>query len=250
MISGVVITLQEEDNIEECVKALQEVCSEVIVMDTGSTDNTISIAEQAGATVYQTKWLGYGPTKNFANSKATNDWILSVDADEVLSPGLIVEIQNLKLNQGEIYAINMLTNYCGTWIRHSGWYPMFKKRLFPKPIAKWSDREVHENLEYPNHIQVKKLSGIIHHYSYKNKEDHIQKSDRYALEGAKQLIKEGKNPSIIKKVFGPPFRFFRMYILRAGFLDGKNGFLLAVRESNMVKKRYEYYNKLKNNETL
>ena len=249
MISGVVITLQEEDNIEKCVLALKQVCNEVIVMDTGSTDKTMSIAEKCGARVLETKWLGYGPTKNYANSKATNEWILSVDADEVLSPELIQEINNLQLDKSCIYSMNVLTNYCGTWIRHSGWYPMYKKRLFPRSIAKWSDREVHENLEFSDTIRVKKLSGIIHHYSYKTKEDHIRKADRYALEGAKQLIKVGKKPSIFKQVLGPPFRFFRMYILRAGFLDGKNGFFLALRESNMVRKRYMYYNKLKNHET-
>ena len=128
MISAVVITLNESKNIGPCVQALSKLTDDVLVLDTGSTDDTIHQAELAGAEVYSTEWKGYGPTKNFAVQYAKYDWILSIDADEILTDELIHEIKHLELEINKIYAINILTYYCGTWIKHSGWFPSYKKR--------------------------------------------------------------------------------------------------------------------------
>lgn len=248
MISAVVITLNESINIEDCIKSLQLVTNDVVVMDTGSTDDTIQIAKKLGARVYQTDWLGYGPTKNHAVQFAKHDWVLSIDADERISHELAQEIQQLSLEEDKVYAINILTNYCGTWIKHSGWFPSFKKRIYHKKVVQWDDREVHENLILDKINTVRKLKHVLLHYSYRTPEDHWNKGKRYAKQGAEQLIKKNKQVSIIKILFGPAFRFFRMFLLKRGFLDGRAGFQLARREARMVKWRYEFYNKLKKNE--
>lgn len=247
MISAVVITLNEAINIKDCIISLKGVTDDIVVMDTGSTDNTIEIAKEAGARVFQTKWLGYGPTKNHAVTFAKYDWILSIDADERINQELAAEIKQLKLNTKHIYAINILTNYCGTWIRHSGWFPSFKKRIYHRNTVQWDDREVHENLILDHTNQVIKLDGVLLHYSYRTSEDHWKKGQRYAKQGAEQLMKKNKRVSIFKILFGPAFRFFRMYILKRGFLDGQAGFQLAIREARMVKWRYDFYKKMKKN---
>lgn len=247
MISAVVITLNEAINIQDCVKSLKRVTEDVVVMDTGSTDNTTEIAKKAGARVFQTDWLGYGPTKNHAVMFANYDWILSIDADERITNELADEIKQLHLEKHKIYAINILTSYCGTWIKHSGWFPSFKKRIYHRDSVQWDGREVHENLVLDNTNQVVKLENVLLHYSYRTSEDHWKKGKRYAKQGAEQLIKKNKRVSIFKILFGPAFRFFRMYILKRGFLDGHAGFQLAKREARMVKWRYDFYKKMKKN---
>ena len=251
MISAVVIAKNEEKNIGNCVEALSKVTDDIIVLDSGSTDRTVEIAESFGAHVVHVKWQGYGPTKNLAIEHVKYPWILSIDADEVLSQELIEEIKLLGLTPKNIYAINILTNYCGKWIYHSGWYPSYKKRLYHSGFVKWDEREVHENLSWSDReIKVVRLKNKLLHYSYPTAADHFRKTDAYAKLGAEHLVKSGKNVSLVKKVFGPGFRFFRMYILKRGFLDGKAGFLLALRESAMVRKRYDYYKRLKNEESI
>lgn len=241
MISAVVIALNEERNIGDCVSALKKLTDDVILLDSGSTDNTVQIAEKCGAKVYKISWQGYGKTKNLAPQFAQFPWILSIDADEVLTDALIHEIKNTSLDPKHVYAINILTNYCGYWIRHSGWFPSFKKRLYHSSFVRWDDREVHENLTWEDDIKVVNFENILHHYSYRTAEDHERKADKYARLGAEHLITSNKKVGLLKQFFGPYYRFFRMYILKLGFLDKKAGFLLALREAKMVAMRYQYY---------
>lgn len=247
MISAVVITLNESINIESCVLTLLKLTDDVLVLDTGSTDDTIEIAKKAGAQVFETEWKGYGPTKNVAVEYAKHDWVLSIDADEILTDELIQEIKDLTLDVNKVYAINIITYYCGTWIRHSGWFPSYKKRLYNRKQVNWDSREVHENLILGKNQSVQYLKNLIRHYSYRTANDHIRKARLYALKGAQELINRNKSPSWIKRSFGPAFRFFRMYLLRLGILDGKAGFYLALREARMVRWRYNFYNELKKN---
>jgi len=250
MISAVVIAKNEEKNIGNCVQALSKVSDDVIVLDSGSIDKTIEIAESFGARVISVQWAGYGPTKNLAKDFSKYKWILSIDADEVLSDELIEEINTLGLNPKNIYAINILTNYCGSWIYHSGWYPSYKKRLYHTDFVEWDKREVHENLTWEDSdVRVLRMKNKLLHYSYPTAKDHYRKADSYAKLGAEHLVKTRKTVPLIKKVLGPSFRFFRMFVLKRGFLDGKAGFLLASREAGMVRKRYEYYKKFKNEES-
>ena len=245
MISAVVITKNEEKNIRDCVEALLRLTDDVIVLDNGSEDNTIEIARNAGAVVHIVPWQGYGKTKNRASDFSQYPWILSIDADEVLTDELIAEIKATELHSSHVYAINILTNYCGSWIKHSGWFPSYKKRLYHSGIVRWDDREVHENLILPNNAKVIHFKNVLKHYSYRTPEDHILKGKRYARLGADHLINSGKKVSLIKQYLGPIYRFFRMYILKMGFLDKKAGFLLALREARMVLWRYQYYRQLK-----
>lgn len=244
MISAVVITLNEARNIEDCVKALKQVTDDVIVLDSGSSDGTQEIATKNGAKVISIKWKGYGPTKNMANDLVKNDWILSIDADEVLTPELIEEIKQTELDPQNIYAINILPNYCGEWIYHSGWFPSYKKRLYHRHTVRWDEREVHENLSWQGDRNIVRFKHVLHHYSYRTAQDHLLKGEKYALLGAKHLVANGKKVAWIKQTFGPAFRFFRMFVLQLGFLDRKAGFLLAKRESRMVALRYKYYREL------
>lgn len=245
MISAVVIAKNEEKNIQECVEALLLLTDDVVVLDTGSEDKTIEIAKEAGAQVHEIPWQGYGPTKNRAPEFSKHKWILSIDADEVLTDELIQEIKNTKLIETSVYSINILTNYCGSWIKHSGWFPSFKKRLYHSDFVHWDDREVHENLVLVEGAKVVNFQHVLKHYSYRTAQDHIVKGKRYALLGAEQLIKSEKNVSWIKQNFGPGFRFFRMYILKLGILDRKAGFLLALREARMVAWRYAFYREMR-----
>ncbi len=246
MISAVVIAKNEEARIGACIEALVKVTDDVILLDSGSSDKTANIAASKGAIVKHIKWRGYGPTKNLGVEYAKYDWILSIDADEVLSDELIEEIKTLGLNPKHIYAINILTNYCGKWIYHSGWYPSYKKRLYHSNFVEWDQREVHENLTWEdNDVVVKNLNNKLYHYSYPTAEVHFEKADQYAKLGAEHLIKSGKNVPVVKRMFGPMYRFFRMYILKLGILDGSAGFLLAYREAGMVRKRYKYYKMMK-----
>src|SRR5574343_216918 len=167
-ISAVIITFNEEKNIERCIQSLRKVADEIIVSDSHSTDNTVKICQQLGAKVIVHEFIGYGATKNFANQQATHQWILSIDADEALDENLIAELQQLKthLDENLVYQVQRLNNYCGKWIHHGGWYPDRKVRLFNKQQVKWNLAEVHETLETPKHISTQVLNGKLQHYSY------------------------------------------------------------------------------------
>jgi len=251
MISAVVISLNEERNIHDSVSALLQLTNDVVVLDSGSTDKTVDIARTLGAKVVSIEWQGYGKTKNLAIEYVKHPWILSIDADEVLTPELIEELKDIKLDKNNIYAINILPNYCGHWIKHSGWYPSYKKRLYYTPEVQWDDREVHENLTWSGTKEIVRLKNPLHHYSYRTAEDHRRKGDHYAKLGARHLVEKNKKVPLVKQYLAPSFRFFKMYVLKLGFLDKKAGFLLALREARMVNWRYQYYRSLKkNNENL
>ncbi|RMF23241.1 MAG: glycosyltransferase family 2 protein, partial [Bacteroidetes bacterium] len=128
-ISAVVITRNEERNIARCLEALRQVCTDIVVVDALSTDRTPDICRDCGVRLFQKEWENYSANKNFGNAQARHDWVLSIDADEVLSPELVATLQNLQPQTGCVYALDRLNNYCGVWVRHSGWYPNWKVRL-------------------------------------------------------------------------------------------------------------------------
>ena len=180
-ISAVIITKNEAANIQRCIGALQQVVSEILIVDSYSTDQTVTIAEEMGVKVIQKEWKGYGPNKNFGNRLATYDWILSIDADEVLSAELIQTLQNLVLDQRQVYAVNRLVNYAGHWVYYSGWHPDWKIRLFHKSAVQWDEEAlVHEQLIIPTTKTVTPLEGVLYHYSYKSKADHWNRIEQYA----------------------------------------------------------------------
>ena len=227
-ISVTIITLNEERNIERCILSVKDVADEIIVLDSFSTDLTQSICLRNNVRFEQRKWEGYSQSKNYLNELAQFDYILSLDADEALDDELKEEILRLKtLNEPEIYSLNRLTNYCGKWIKHSGWYPDVKVRLFPKKGSYWSGEYVHEELVFPANIQVNQLNGHLEHYSYYSYKDHRRRADIYSTLTAKKMYKLGKRASIIKPFLSGIMRFVKMYFLERGFMDGKMGFKIA-----------------------
>jgi glycosyltransferase involved in cell wall biosynthesis len=226
-LTAVIITFNEARNIKRCIASLQGVADEIVVVDSFSTDATPNICKGLGVQFHQREWKGYSKQKNFGNGLASNDWILSVDADEALSEDLKTSIINEKENGSRVnFSFNRLTNYCGKWIRHSGWYPDAKVRMFDRTQDDWKG-EVHEKLTVDS-TKVKKLKGDLLHYSYHSVSDHVKRTDKYSTLGAQELFESGKRASIFKLIFNPWLKFNRMYFLRLGFLDGMAGFTIAL----------------------
>lgn len=191
-ISAVIITHNEENNIEDCIKSLKGIVDEVIVVDSFSTDNTQQICERLGANFFQRKWEGYSSAKNWGNSLSKGNYILSIDADERLSEKLRSSILIHKHNLTGTYTFNRLTNYCGRWIKNSGWYPDKKTRIFPKEGSFWNENALHEKLVFTSQLQDTFLEGDLLHYSFSSIERHISKINNYTTIEASEAYKAGE----------------------------------------------------------
>lgn len=245
--SVVIICNNEEATIGQCIQAAKQVSNDIIVVDSGSTDNTPSIVKASGAHFFEYEWKGYSANKNFGNGKAKNDWIISLDADEVMDNELISIIKNLKPSKGTVFQLNSLVNFEGQWIRHSGWFPVWKHRIFNKQEVAWNDSLVHEDLSPLEDKKIVKLNGVLLHYSFKDKEDHLKRIETYAKLRAQEWIQKKKSPSILKRFFGPSFRWFRTYILKLGLLDGKAGWYISANNAKMIRKQIQFFDQLKSN---
>ncbi len=228
-VSCVIITYNEEQNIGACIKSVQNVADEIIVVDSYSQDKTTGIAESLGARVFYKKFNGFGEQKAYAIAQATHDWILSVDADEILTPELQNSILTVKQNPAfDGYGLNILTNYCGKWIKHCGWYPKRKLRLLDKTKGYINDNKVHEGFEMNNpNAPTGLLKGDLLHYSYKTISEHSRKIQLYTELAAKHMAEKGASISLLKIILGPKWTFFYLYIIRHGFLDGYWGYVLC-----------------------
>ena len=246
-ISAVILSKNEEDRIRRCIESVRDVVDEVIVIDSGSTDATVDIATSLGAKVYSIEWLGYGESKNFGNTKAANNWILSLDSDEWLSEELQQEIRSIALTERCIYKMNRSNIYLGKVIHYSGWSPDWVYRLFNKAEVGWNDNLVHEKLVYPHDYQISKLRGALMHDSYRSIADHKSKTEKYAMLKAKSWVEKGTAPSILKRYFGSIFKGIHSYIIKLGVLDGKEGLIIAKMNTYLVKKQMEYYDELNTN---
>lgn len=242
--SAVIITKNEAHNIERTLIALQEVCTDIVIVDSGSTDATIAICERLGVRVISYDWKGYAANKNYGASCCENDWVLSIDADEVLSDELINSLSEIQLVENTVYSLDRFTNYCGQWIRHSGWYPEWKPRLYQRTQVHWQGDFVHETLAIPKNFNLIRLEGKLLHYSYTSSEDHLERIERYAQLSAQQLFAQHKKTGFLKLWLAPVFRFFKTYILKRGFLDGKNGWIISCRNASMVHRKYRLLNDL------
>lgn len=243
-ISVVIICQDEEDNIARCIRSVQSISDDIIIVDSGSTDHTIEIAKDLGARIFQCEWEGYGKSKNYGNSKAKHDWILSIDADECLDKKLTQTILNTPLQKNSIYQVNVLTNYCGKWIRYSGWHPLWRSRLFYNHDHSWNNAVVHEQLTNTTGKNIVQFQGKLLHYSYPTASFHKAKSEQYALLKAQQWIEAHHNPSLIKKCLGPTFRFVRTYFFKFGFLDGRAGWQIAKGNYSMMRQAIQFYHKI------
>ncbi len=244
-LTVILISLNEEKHIAKTLEAAKKVADEIIVADSGSTDGTRNICEQYAVHFLSRSWTGFGDQRNFAVSQASHDFILALDADEVLSDELISIIQEEK-NKGftaDVFDLDRLNNYYGKFVQHGIGYPDHITRLYNKHKAQWNNRAVHEYLEYDRSIQPKLLKGKLLHYTTDSISDHIIKSDRYSSLSAQHYFEKGKpEPGFLKLVMSPAFRFFKSYILKMGFLDGWHGYILAKMHAKVV---FDKYAKLK-----
>ena len=237
-ITGVIITLNEEQNIAECIASLQQVCNEIIVVDSNSTDSTVEIAERLGARVYRQSYLGDGPQKNHGLQFASNDWILSLDADERLTPELVLALQQLDLGQTEHDAFALRRrNYIGSrWIKHCGWYPDYCVRLYNRQLTRFKDVKQHSFVEARS---TKQLDVDLIHYSFKNIGELFAKPGRnYSTRSAKILYQRGKRANAFTPFLNGLSAFFKKYLMQGGCLGGVDG--LSVSLSGAINSYLKY----------
>lgn len=229
LISAVIITFNEEKNIERCILSLKNVADEVVVLDSFSTDNTVLAAQKLGAKVYQHKFDGHIEQKNRAITYASNPHILSLDADEAISPELEKSILAIKENfAADGYSFNRLTNYCGKWIKHCGWYPDKKLRLWNSKKGTWTGINPHDRYEMQPGSIIVHLKGDLLHYSYYTIKGHIDQVNYFTDILAEAMYNKGKRASVINLLFSPIVKFKKDYFFKLGFLDGYYGFVISV----------------------
>lgn len=235
-LSVIIITKNEGLNIRACLESVAW-ADEIVVVDSGSDDDTVSIAREFTPHVYVRDWPGFGAQKNRALDYATKEWVLSVDADERVTPGLREEIRAvLATNQAEGYKIPRHSSFCGRFINHSGWRPDYVLRLFRRDKGRFSDALVHESVQFDGRIA--KLKQSLLHYSYRDFEDVLAKLNSYSSAAAKMAARKGKRGSLSQAIVHGVWAFIRTYFLRAGFLDGREGFMLAVMNAENSYYRY------------
>lgn len=233
-LSVVIITFNEEKNIGRCIDSVKNVADEIIVVDSCSTDNTIAIAKAGGADVRVQPFLGYVEQKNFALDAASNDYVLSLDADEALDNVLETSILRAKRDfTCSGYTMNRCTNYCGKFIRHGAWYPDTKLRLFNRSKAYWGGDNPHDKVVMKEPLPMKHLKGDILHYSYNSIEEHMLQNNKFSTISAETLFRKGKRTSIFKMILHPLWAFILGFILRKGFLDGFYGFVVALHVAHL-----------------
>ncbi len=225
--SVIIISLNEEARIGRCLESVAW-ADQIVVVDSGSTDGTVQVCQAAGAQVHHRDWPGYGPQKNRALELATGEWVLSLDADEYLSPELATEIRNRLADPGGFIGFRLprLSTFCGRAMRHSGWWPDPVLRLFRRGRARFSDEVVHERVLADGPVAT--LRGVLNHESVRTLEEARAKVDTYSTAGAEALHAKGRRGSLPKAVARGAWTFFRTWVLQAGFLDGRMGFHLAV----------------------
>ncbi|MCU7493944.1 MAG: glycosyltransferase family 2 protein [Ignavibacteria bacterium] len=238
-ISSIILAKDEENNIARCIDSQQGSIDEILVfVDSRTTDNTVNILKSKGVSYEVCTWQGYAKTKQYALSKASNEWILWIDADEALTPELKSEIIEFKASQPvyNVYSIPRKANFLGKWIMHSGWYPGRVERLFNKNHAHFSNKDVHEHLVFEG--QTGKLNHDLEHYTDPSIKHYFDKFNVYTSLAAEELFRKNRTASVKDILLRPPFLFFKMYIMKRGFLDGLMGFMLAVFSSLYVFTKY------------
>jgi glycosyltransferase involved in cell wall biosynthesis len=225
-ITATIVTLNEERNLPRALESLTCV-DDVVVVDSGSTDRTVEIASAYGARVIEQQWLGYAAQKNFAAAAAANDWILAIDADESLSELLQAEIMALRQTDPQVPAFRFprRAQYLGGWIKHSGWYPDAKIRLYDRRRGCWAGDYVHESVRVD--AAPGELTGDLHHFTCASLEEHRRTMDRYTTLAAEELRSRGRRSSVARLLLSPPATFLKTYLLQQGFRDGYRGYLIA-----------------------
>lgn len=236
-LSVAVITRDEQHNVRACLESVAW-ADEIVVLDSGSTDATVEICRSLGARVEITGWPGFGAQKNRAVALCRGDWILSLDADERITPQLRAAIEQAIAEPGDkvAYRLPRLSTYCGRAMRHGGWWPDYVARLFLRGNARFSDDIVHERLLVEGAIGT--LPEPLMHETYATLEEVLEKLNRYSSLGAARLSGRGERGSLSRAIVHGVWAFMRTYLLRAGFLDGREGFMLAISNAEGTYYRY------------
>lgn len=241
-LSVVLITLNEAANLPRTLARVRW-AQEIIVVDSGSTDGTLETARQAGARIFEEPWKGFGPQKNSAIARATSDWILSLDADEEVSPELVAEIQALLAGNPlfNAYRVPRLNHFLGRPLHHGGYWPDLKIRLFRRGAAQFQDRPVHESMQATGPVGM--LRNPLLHHCYPTLEDYIEHMNRYSTSGAQMLVSAGRAPRSLlalvwTAVVNPAATFLYNYIFRLGILDGREGLLQHLNHSVYIHWKY------------
>ncbi len=228
-LSVVIITYNEEAHIGNCIDSVKPVADEIIVLDCFSTDKTVEIAQSKGAIIREAAFRGYIDQKNLALEFASYDYVLSLDADEMLDTTLTSSVAEEKKSFGhKAYIMNRCTNYCGKFIRHGQWYPDRKLRLFDKRVATWGGLNPHDKVELAAALPVKHLRGDILHYSYDTIEEHVTHANKFSTIAAQSLFEKGKSASWANILGNPIWTFIHGYIIRFGILDGTAGLIISI----------------------
>ncbi len=228
-LSVVIITFNEEKNIGRCLESVRGLADEVVVVDSLSVDGTKKICSEFGVRFIEQAFLGYIEQKNFALDQASNDMVLSLDADEAVDDVLKAAILQVKRDgfDADGYIMSRCSNYCGKWIRHGTWYPDRKLRIFNRRRGRWGGINPHDRIEMAVGAKVTRLPGDILHYSYYTFSEHIAQLNKFTSIQAQAMYEQGKKASLIKLLISPVSAFISGYILRRGFLDGLDGLMIA-----------------------
>jgi len=236
-LSVVVITLNEAQNLPRMLDSVRGLADEVVVFDSGSTDETVTIAEAHGARVSSCAWEGWSSTKNSANQAAQGKWILSLDADEALTEEAREAIRRhtagpIRSENGDwrVGEINRLTNYCGQWVRHSGWHPDRKIRLWPTGSAQW-EGAIHERPRFDGPIEVTRIAGKVEHHSYPSASDHLEQIERFGRVWAEDRFSRGLRAPMTLVLLKVVAQWLKSFVIRLGFLDGRTGWTIARRSA-------------------
>jgi len=225
-ITATIITLNEERSIARAIESLR-CADEILIVDSGSTDRTVELAQNLGARIIEANWRGFSAQKNWAAEQASNAWVLSLDADEALSEGLEAEIWNLKKTgpKYDAYTMPRMARYLGRWILHSGWYPDRKVRLYHRDKASFVGDFVHESVSV--HGRVGALENNILHFTCESLSEHVKTLDRYTTLAAQELASRQIKVPVSKLIVDPAWAFMKTYFMQRGFLDGPEGLTIA-----------------------
>ena len=232
-LSVVIITKNEADNISAALESVAW-ADDIVVVDSHSSDATTTIARRYTDRVYTRTWEGYGAQKNYASGLAVHDWVLSLDADERVTPELAAEIQAALQRSPALrgYRIPRTTRYLGRWIRSTDWYPDYQLRLYDRRVASWNERMVHESVTVQG--KVGRLSSDLHHYAYDDLADHLATINHYTTLAAQQFAAEQRRVGVADLIVHPPLVFLRNYVLRRGYRDGAAGLIISLMNTYYV----------------
>jgi glycosyltransferase involved in cell wall biosynthesis len=242
-LSVIIITFNQEAHIIPCLESVKW-ADEIVLVDSGSTDNTLTLARSYTDRIFTIDWPGFGAAKNFALDQATGDWILSVDTDERVPEALRVEIQGVIKRGGphDGYRVPRKNYFAGRWVKHLGWYPDYIVRLFRRGAGRFRERAVHEEVLVAGSVGF--LNTPLEHYSYTSVSDYLARQERYARLAAQEMLREGRRPRAGDLLWRPAAHFVKLYVLRLGFLEGRLGYTLALLSSLYNFLKYYYLREL------